>query len=69
MTCEHKTPDRPRGQADILHFTVFCVLLCPFQHFRGLPGIQRKLAFQGVQRREFGFRPQKPYGRHPICAP
>lgn len=57
MTFEQQTPDRPSGQAVILHFTVFCVLLPLLQHFRGMGGIPGKLAFQFFQRGEFDFRP------------
>ena len=46
MTFEQQTPDRPSGQAVILHFTVFCVLLPLLQRFRGMGGIPGKLAFQ-----------------------
>ena len=50
MTFEQQTPDRPSGQAVILHFTVFCVLLPLLQRFRGMSGIPGKLAFQFFQR-------------------
>ena len=53
MTFEQQTPDRPSGQAVILHFTVFCVLLPLLQRFRGMGGIPGKLAFQFFQRGEF----------------
>lgn len=53
MTSEQQTPDRSFGQAVILHFTVFCVLLTPFQHFSGMGGVPGKLAFQFFQRGEF----------------
>lgn len=43
MTFEQQTPDRPSGQAVILHFTVFCVLLPLLQRFRGMGGIPGKL--------------------------
>lgn len=64
MTSEQQTPDRSFGQAVILHFTVFCVLLIPSQHLSGLGGVQRKLAFQFFQGGEFGFRPQEPDRHH-----
>lgn len=57
MTFEQQTPDRPSGQAVILHFPVFCVLLTTLQHFFCMGGITGKLAFQFFQRGEFDFRP------------
>lgn len=64
MTSEQQTPDRSFGQAVILHFTVFCVLLTPFQHFSGMGGVPGKLVFQFFQRGEFGLRPQEPDRLH-----
>lgn len=67
MTSEQQTPDRSFGQAVILHFTVFCVLLIPSQHLSGLGGVQRKLAFQFFQGGEFGFRPRNRTGTTSFC--
>lgn len=69
MTSEQQTPDRSFGQAVILHFTVFCVLLIPSQHLSGLGGVQRKLAFQFFQGGEFGFRLRNRTGTTSISCP